>query len=416
VQSLAEALRLAEEEDCEARIWADSVEFCQRAANALQLEGSTPKEVLDALVDLRGRAREAQLQVQKATKDEEDLRNAGFSGREADSLSSQTARFFESEMSNITADAVAIERQRQLEALDNARAALEDCRRNIDSLAQSMEEVSRSVGLGGWATRVPRLGSFASLIALQHEFRSITSNVDRLRSYMEVGDDVLLVEVQARVAAVASAFKQAYEASRSDLEASTEQRELPIKIEDLRLILGKARDEEKALHEAADVLDDLLKNASLESATRHALDAIGDQINEVFSRIHSPREYMYVGRPNVLLQTVDSREARSLDQVSTGQRAAFALSVFLARHRTATSAPSVLLIDDPIAHVDDLNALSFLDYLRDLAVNSGRQIFFSTADSRVASLFSKKFSFMGEAFKTISLVRDPHLDEASPQS
>jgi len=65
-----------------------------------------------------------------------------------------------------------------------------------------------------------------------------------------------------------------------------------------------------------------------------------------------------------------------------------------------------MLIDDPIAHIDDLNALSFLDYLRDLAVHSRKQIFFATADSRIAALFEKKFAFLGEdAFKKISLVR-----------
>ena len=164
--------------------------------------------------------------------------------------------------------------------------------------------------------------------------------------------------------------------------------------------------------EAGKVLDDLIENASLENATREALDAIGGQINEVFSRIHAPREYEYVGSPNVLLRTADGHDPRTLDEVSTGQRAAFALSIFLARNRTAGAAPPVLLIDDPIAHIDDLNALSFLDYLRDLAVNSGRQIFFATADTRVASLFSKKFSFLGESFKTIHLVRSPQVEEA----
>jgi DNA repair protein SbcC/Rad50 len=79
------------------------------------------------------------------------------------------------------------------------------------------------------------------------------------------------------------------------------------------------------------------------------------------------------------------------------------------KRTTVQSAPRVLLIDDPIAHIDDLNALSFLDYLRDLAVNSGRQIFFATADTRIASLFSKKFSFLGDAFKTIHLGYTPRV-------
>jgi recombinational DNA repair ATPase RecF len=50
-----------------------------------------------------------------------------------------------------------------------------------------------------------------------------------------------------------------------------------------------------------------------------------------------------------------------LTEISTGQRAAYALSLFLAQNSQLTSAPPVMLIDDPIAHLDDLNALSFLD-------------------------------------------------------
>ena len=49
-----------------------------------------------------------------------------------------------------------------------------------------------------------------------------------------------------------------------------------------------------------------------------------------------------------------------------------------------------MLIDDPIAHVDDLNALSFLDYLREIAIDGKRQIFFTTANEKIASLFEKQ--------------------------
>jgi chromosome segregation protein len=75
-------------------------------------------------------------------------------------------------------------------------------------------------------------------------------------------------------------------------------------------------------------------------------------------------------------------------------------------NRSAETAPPVLLIDDPIAHIDDLNALSFLDYLRDLAVSMRKQVFFATADARLAALFQRKFEFLGnERFKKIVLSR-----------
>ena len=411
VKALAESLRLAGDEANEARRAASVVELCQKYAVQLQLKGSTPKEVLEELVALRERANQAQQELQRVTKEGQDLRNEGFASNEADLVWGRISGLFKLESDDLTADIASAERKRQSESVEANREALVECRRNIEALARSIQGFAQAVDLDGWVTRVANIGTFASLVALRDEFLAATSNASGLRSYLDVGDDVPLVEVQARIAAVASAFKQADEASRSDSESSTEQRDLPKKIQDWKLSLGKYRNEEKALLEAGKVLDDLIENASLENATREALDAIGDQINEVFSRIHSPREYEYVGSPDVLLRTADGHDARTLDQVSTGQRSAFALSIFLARNRTAASAPPVLLVDDPIAHVDDLNALSFLDYLRDLAVNSGRQIFFATADTRVASLFSKKFSFLGESFKTISLVRSPQVEE-----
>jgi chromosome segregation protein len=69
-----------------------------------------------------------------------------------------------------------------------------------------------------------------------------------------------------------------------------------------------------------------------------------------------------------------------------------------------------MLIDDPIAHVDDLNALSFLDYLRDVVLQSRRQIFFATASDKLATLFERKFDFLGSSgFNRINLQRDMSL-------
>jgi chromosome segregation protein len=98
--------------------------------------------------------------------------------------------------------------------------------------------------------------------------------------------------------------------------------------------------------------------------------------------------------------------AASLSQVSTGQRAAFALAFFLAQNAVAKNGPPVMLIDDPIAHIDDLNALSFLDYLRELAAAGGRQIFFATADESLASIIERKFQYLGGEFSRIDLTRD----------
>lgn len=411
LNALAHVSSQAEQESIEARKVVSGLEYYERTAYLVGLKGTTPKEMLNELETLRLEADKAQLELQRLTQDGKALRETGLSSDEHDRLWGRVSHFFEpASPGSVTINAAEVLRSQKEEA-ERKRMDLETCRLQIGVLGEEVRAICRTINSDGWSTNVQPINSFSSLVALNDEFIPAVGNVDGLRSYLNVSDDALFAELQARVAAVASACSEAVAALRNETSNSEELRVLTPAIQSKQLNLVNARGEADALKAALDILDDLIANSSLESATQDALEAIGEQINEVFSRIHSPKEYEYVGSPDVLLRSVETQENRTLAQISTGQRAAFALSIFLARNRTATSAPPILLIDDPIAHIDDLNALSFLDYLRDLAVNSGRQIFFATADTRVASLFSKKFSFLGDDFKTISLTRESRLTD-----
>ncbi|EKS34239.1 AAA family ATPase [Afipia broomeae] len=157
---------------------------------------------------------------------------------------------------------------------------------------------------------------------------------------------------------------------------------------------------------AYDALDKLMKESSLSSEVENALMSSKAAIERIFSTIHSPREFSGIGSTLLTLtKAIDQSEVK-LSEVSTGQRAALALAIFLAQNAQLETAPPVMLIDDPIAHIDDLNSLSFLDYLRELAIRGDRQIFFATANSKLASLFMKKFKFLDDGFTTIYLDRD----------
>jgi hypothetical protein len=63
------------------------------------------------------------------------------------------------------------------------------------------------------------------------------------------------------------------------------------------------------------------------------------------------------------------------------------------------------MFDDPVAHVDDLNMLAFLDYLREIAITGTRQIFFATANEKLAAIFRQKFHTLGDSFRPIELTR-----------
>lgn len=153
------------------------------------------------------------------------------------------------------------------------------------------------------------------------------------------------------------------------------------------------------------MLSKIVEQHSLERATKDAFDAIKEKVSSIFAQVHSPQEYELGDFMNEsLMIRRDNKQVHAVNQVSTGQRAALALSIFLALNDSAKSAPPVILIDDPVAHIDDLNTLSFLDYVREIVLRSRKQVFFATADIRLAALFQRKFEFMGSnRFKRISL-------------
>ena len=158
---------------------------------------------------------------------------------------------------------------------------------------------------------------------------------------------------------------------------------------------GKLLPRIKRFTVAHDDLETLRRQHSLSTAMKDALTQNKTNIELIFSRIHSPAEFRGLGQKwTSLIRKASGKEAQ-LSEISTGQRAAFALSIFLAQNAQLNTAPPVILIDDPIAHIDDLNSLSFLDYLREIVLTGKRQIFFATANDKLATLFERKFDFLG---------------------
>lgn len=160
------------------------------------------------------------------------------------------------------------------------------------------------------------------------------------------------------------------------------------------------------LVDAEGVLSTLTQQSSGGELTNQILAENAQEIARTFASIHMPNEFELKADGGALAIVRRKTGARvELDQMSTGQRAAFALSLFLAMNGQLRSGPPVLLFDDPVAHVDDINVLSFLDHLRHLAITGSRQIFFATADTKLAGLFRHKFRFLGEEFKELPLSR-----------
>lgn len=187
--------------------------------------------------------------------------------------------------------------------------------------------------------------------------------------------------------------------AKATLSEATKRRDrINRQLADLTVRITRFETAEKALAEIQD-------KYSLTGAMEAALKRNRAGIEKIFGRIHSPAEFAGFGQGRFSLVRKNGTTEATLNQISTGQRAAFALSIFLAQNAQLRSAPPVMLIDDPIAHIDDLNALSFLDFLREVALAGNRQILFATASEKLATLFQRKFDFLGEGFRRHELYR-----------
>lgn len=224
--------------------------------------------------------------------------------------------------------------------------------------------------------------------------------------YLSFGQETDLISLLAFVEASVLGAKKVQSARQADSSSETRLTSVREQIAQLTERLGRIGGAIERLSGAQRVLDDIIENLSLDAASAAVVAATHKVADSIFSRIHAPAEYLVTPDAETPLRRRDNNSAVQLSQVSTGQRSAYALSMFLAMNAQVKAGPKVILLDDPIAHIDDLNALSFLDYLRNLVIKSDRQVFFATADEKIAGLFVHKFGFLGDQFRTIELARE----------
>lgn len=159
--------------------------------------------------------------------------------------------------------------------------------------------------------------------------------------------------------------------------------------------------------EALKVLNQLLQVENKAAYLQEIVRQHQEKLVAIFTRIHAPNDFADVRfNGDILLRRHDGSDAK-IAEISTGQRAALSLSIFLSLNSSVSDRAPWLIFDDPVVHVDDLNTLSFFDSLRDLVLLGNRQVFFATANARVANLFTRKFDFLCEEFKDFPLERLP---------
>lgn len=286
---------------------------------------------------------------------------------------------------------------------------LEKVRLDIVALVEREKEVDEALRLRLASVQIPPSGSLAASLDLLRARRQIAEDANSICGTLE---DVLDLDSTSDLSTLAAPLEAAVLDAKKVRAAADEEGRATTQLATLARELHQLSDRITKVHSAIErlsaalrVLDETIENQSLDAANAAVVAATHNVADSIFRRIHVPDEYMITADPDSPLKRRDKQSSIQLTQVSTGQRAAYALSMFLAMNAQVKEGPKAILLDDPISHVDDLNALSFLDYLRNLVLRSDRQIFFATADEKIAGLFAHKFGFLNGEFKTIELTR-----------
>lgn len=134
------------------------------------------------------------------------------------------------------------------------------------------------------------------------------------------------------------------------------------------------------------------------------------EIDALFHLLHKPKEFKDLSITEdgitVTRNTYYGEDKNiSAIKMSTGQRVSLALAVMFTIYFNAADAPNFLLLDEPIANLDDLHLINMLEILRCIALN-GTQIFITTANKELMKIMRRKFSFLENDYKEFKLSRN----------
>lgn len=131
-----------------------------------------------------------------------------------------------------------------------------------------------------------------------------------------------------------------------------------------------------------------------------------ETIEKIFKLIHKPKEFSDLKIQDGKISFVRTKTGELTDatKISTGQSVSLTFSILLSLYMSAPNAPRIIILDEPIANMDDMHILNLIDLIRELVLN-GTQVFITTANDQIAKFLRRKFSFMEASFVHIIMNR-----------
>lgn len=214
-----------------------------------------------------------------------------------------------------------------------------------------------------------------------------------------------------------SAFRLLYDLT--ELEINRIQTEATVKFEREMLAEYTATIERETprVERCAKAVQAFERMPSLNSFVENSIRDNIQDISKFFRWMHHSGEFIELGIDGEGIYAIRgiNNEKIRIYQMSTGQRATIAMAVMFALHMAAPDAPQFLLLDEPLATMDDTQVLNVLDILKSMAANN-TQIFFTTANGVMINLFKESFrgtEFDYKEFQFIKRLNKPSTIEAS---
>jgi exonuclease SbcC len=231
---------------------------------------------------------------------------------------------------------------------------------------------------------------------------SIQFSFDKIKQYIEFSNDENIIEISKKLSLLKENLKSLEQLENNQKEI----KKLLNENNELEESLTKEETLKKRLNKALSVLKKISESGE-NSILQEFFDTNLNEIKDIFKTIHSPQEFTDIKfQDKKIVLFKEDNVPYEISQISTGQRGALVLSIFISLNRKLRNGPNILVFDDPVTFIDDFNALSFLDFLRYFIVREKKQIFFATANKKFASLFKKKFEFLGgDEFREFELER-----------
>lgn len=189
-------------------------------------------------------------------------------------------------------------------------------------------------------------------------------------------------------------------------EVLAKQQELNMKKAQIKKLEDKKKALQGKVEKCKKVCDVIGRQKHLEDVMQEFLNENARQIELYFKLLHRPKEFekLKIENGNISFVRTSNEQPAESKQMSTGQRMALAFSVMITLHKSAENAPDFLMLDEPVANLDDMHVLNLIDLLRELAIG-GTQIIMTTADAQMAKFLRRKFSFFEDEYSHFELIR-----------